>query len=507
MLSRNSSYRYSAFLLLILFFVITIPVGLFSAQGGPNGDIDAWFARVTELENKGKWSEADTLYQEITQKFPDRPEAWFFYGQSLLGRKRFQEAIEPLEKSRSLAPKVSRLYLLLIQCYIETGQMDKAQERLAQLKEIKPESGDVDYWQGKIHTSQSDWPKAVEYFQTALKKKTQYRTESRLGLAASYLQMGEKEKSKRYFDEGIAEAKTVLVGLEGRRTPRRWDLSVGSHGFYTSNVLGIDDKTPRLDELPSRGDFGVAWYLDGGVKAIQSEWFDLQARYSYFEDLHLEAESVNFLSNAITLQPRIHHDRWYIESDLGWQHDMLGGDPFRHAFIARPAAGYQWDNLSVRSGYGWSDSSYHRAPLNRDQDRDNTRHTWFTDAFYFPRKFGIHVITAGMDVGTEDNKGADYDHNFFQVRLGFRTVPYHKFRFGAWTSAGKRNYEDANSLAPVAYSMKRHSTSFSLGTEISRSITRGLTAFTRYNYGREYSNINVFESTSHTVSLGCRYEL
>lgn len=486
-------------------FMALLPVNSFSAE---KEDLDPWFKRVTALENQEKWEEADALYQEITQTFPSRPEGWFFYGQSLVGRKRFGEAVAPLEKARELAPQVSHPYLLLTQCYVEAGRFDEAREILKKFSEIKPQSGDADFWHGKIHTSKSDWKKASEYFENALQKNTQYRAESRLGLAVTYLHLGEMEKSKRYFDEGMSEAKSVLVPVEERRKARPWDLSVGTHGFYTSNVLGTDNKTLKPDEIPNRGDFGTAWYLDGGVKPVQSEWFDLQARYSYYEDAHVEAEDVNILSNAITLQPRLHHDRWYVESDLGWQHERLAGDPFRFGFLARPAVGYQWKQVSVRTGYGWGRTFYHRDPTNADQNRDNDRHTWFTDMFYFPKKFGIKVITTGIDLGAEDDQGADYDQTFFQGRVGLKTQPYHQIRLGLWSGFGARAYEDANSLAaPSPYSVKRHSANFSLGTELSRPLTKSLTAFTRYNYSREYSNITIFSSTSHTVSVGCRYEL
>ena len=411
MLKFDSFYRcYPAILVLIFTLLVSIPVDLFSA---PDVDLDPWFSRITELENKGKWDEADALYQEVTRKFPARPEGWFFYGQSLAGRKHFQDALAPLEKTRELAPQVSRPYLLLTQCYVELNRLSDAREILEKLNAIKPASGDSDFWYGRIHSSEKDWKKAAGYYESALQKKTQYRAESRLGLAVIYLYLGETEKSKRYFDEGMSEARSALVPVEERRDERIWDLSLGTHGFYTSNVLGTDNKTPKPDELPSRGDFGLAWYMDAGVKPVQSEWFDLQARYNFYEDVHARAEDVNIVSNTITFQPRIHHGRWYLESDLGWQHETLGGGPFRYSLIARPAVGYQWNRVSVRTGYGWNRTFYHRFPTNPDQNRDNDRHIWFSDAYFFLSRFGIKVLTAGMDVGREDDSGSDYDHVFF----------------------------------------------------------------------------------------------
>lgn len=90
------------------------------------GDAETTHALARALAGAGEYAEAEALYAELVQTWPDNADYLLGLGQVLLWSGRATAAIPRLEQARDAAPEYADIYPALARAYDETGQVELA---------------------------------------------------------------------------------------------------------------------------------------------------------------------------------------------------------------------------------------------------------------------------------------------------------------------------------------------------------------------------------------------
>ena len=447
--------------------------------------------------------------EELVHKYPEEASALFLYAQHLFNEGLYSQSESLFLRLLKINPDYPYANLLLGQIAYDQRRPKQAIKYLN--REIKiNNTADAYYWLGKSYQQIKKWDKAASSYEIAIRLKTRYLAESRIGLSWVYGKSGELDKKPQLAGSDIRDFS--LQREEQKRKPldssKRWGLTAGSQMFYTDNVAGTDDKVARPPDQNHRYDFGSAWYLNSDVALLESDNFDLDLEYDYFQNLHFEAEDYNVLSNTVNIRPAFKWDSWTLGTNLKWNHLNLSGDPYRYSLEAAPFLRYRHQRLLLESGYSWKRSFYSYSPqLQPEQDRDNQRHQINLSIIYFFPKC-IQFAATGINFGIEDNEGIDYDQRFIGGYFAVRTHSWKRLYADASVNWTLERYLHPNTAALIYQSQIRHSQDVNLSFGLTRLIgDHGLEIYTRYDYARSDSNITFYTYTTNTVTAGMRWRI
>ncbi len=486
----------------ILFLLVWLAAGFGMPPSALADGIQDLRRQARSLENSGRTAEAENTYREMTRVAPDNAKSWFYLGQFLVNQDRIEEAVPPLQKALTLRPGLRYAHLLLAECAYRQGRMEEALDHLKQEDAVSPGLGDTHFWRGLVYQKQNRWDAAREELRQALDGNTAYRVETHVALGVAYINLDDQKAAKENLEKSL---KIYKRQLGTAASAKRWHLRLGTLTFYTDNVAGLNDKIAKPVSLESRHDFAWAYFFNAGYRAVETRHFDLDARYDFYHDIHGRASEYNLLSQAITLRPALHAGNWTLASDLAWQHETLGGDPYRWSWIAHPSLNYLYKRLLTSFGYKVRRTFYHTSPAVGEQDRDNVANSLDLTFYYFPSRW-LESVYFGPEIGRENNDGTDYDHDYYLFRGGFKTQEYQRFTLGFDAAFGFANYDHPNTLALIFREQRRRSKELDLAVTVGYRLTDGWQLFGRWNYQRNAANINVYDNTINTVSLGTQVE-
>lgn len=108
----------------------------------------------------GDYQHALTLLEKVVKADPRNADAWNYLGLSHRKLKRFDQSLAAYQKALAINPDHRGANEYLGELYLQTGEVEKARERLAKLQSLCP-SGCSEY---------DDLKKAIEAYQSAQKK-------------------------------------------------------------------------------------------------------------------------------------------------------------------------------------------------------------------------------------------------------------------------------------------------------------------------------------------------
>ncbi|MGB2804561.1 MAG: tetratricopeptide repeat protein [Candidatus Zixiibacteriota bacterium] len=145
------------------------------------------------------------------------PRYYAVLGNAYLRVKRYDEAIEVLEKSIGMAPNrrgIQYLHRSLGVCLSAKGRYDEAISHLGIAIDLAPGRADFHYIMGNILGKAGRYEEAVPYFETTLGlNPAEINSYKLLGIA--FARMGKKEEAERYLETYLRLAPQDAAGLKG----------------------------------------------------------------------------------------------------------------------------------------------------------------------------------------------------------------------------------------------------------------------------------------------------
>ena len=105
------------------------------SSGSPSAK-DADYAAGEQAVNAGKYADAVGLMQKVVGRSPQNADAWNYLGFSYRKLGKFSDALGAYEKALAINPDHLGANEYLGELYIQTGDMPKAEARLARLDKL-----------------------------------------------------------------------------------------------------------------------------------------------------------------------------------------------------------------------------------------------------------------------------------------------------------------------------------------------------------------------------------
>ncbi|HUI17754.1 MAG TPA: tetratricopeptide repeat protein [Alphaproteobacteria bacterium] len=107
-----------------------------SSSSGSSSAKDADYAAGEQAVNAGKYADAVGLMQKVVGRSPQNADAWNYLGFSYRKLGKFSDALAAYEKALAINPDHLGANEYLGELYIQTGDMPKAEARLARLDKL-----------------------------------------------------------------------------------------------------------------------------------------------------------------------------------------------------------------------------------------------------------------------------------------------------------------------------------------------------------------------------------
>jgi len=216
-------------LLVVTSFVSTLPWILINATEGKavarfedllkideNRAAHGYETMACYFRDKGEHEKTIRLWKNAVAIKPI-PRYYAVLGNAYLRLKRYDEAIEALEKSIRMAPNrlgIQHSHRSLGVCLSAKGRYDEAVSHLRIAIDLAPGRADFHYIMGNILGKAGRYEEAVPYFETTLRlNPAEINSYKLLGIA--FARMGKKEEAERYLETYLRLAPQDAAGLKG----------------------------------------------------------------------------------------------------------------------------------------------------------------------------------------------------------------------------------------------------------------------------------------------------
>lgn len=99
-------------------------------------NVDAHYILGELARRSGNWDQAISRFSQAAKLNPNFAEAYLGWGVSLLGDKKYQEAIAPLRHAEDLTPRNPDIHNALATALVRTGQKEEAKKEFAILRNL-----------------------------------------------------------------------------------------------------------------------------------------------------------------------------------------------------------------------------------------------------------------------------------------------------------------------------------------------------------------------------------
>lgn len=122
---------------------------------------------VVYVKNKEPQKAVDTVKKAIEFAGDKDYTIYYIAGTACMAMKKFEEAVDFLEKAIALNPKHAQLYNNLGTCYVTVGTLDKAYENFLKASELEPQNSITYFNIGSVLQLQNKHKEACEFFKKA----------------------------------------------------------------------------------------------------------------------------------------------------------------------------------------------------------------------------------------------------------------------------------------------------------------------------------------------------
>jgi tetratricopeptide (TPR) repeat protein len=478
------------------------------------------------LFGKGRYEEAEKLFQRAADAVPDDLDALDYLGQTQLRLKKYHAAEKTFEKSLAVKPFEGRALLGLGISQASLGKYREADESLKAAEIATPDNPLVYYYQGLVAQNLKAYDRSPALFSRAMALSPDLTPAARYYTGMSHYQRGLLDEAQKEFEAAIAGgepeselARSAREFLRQQRAvpkgPRPWDISLSVSGQYDSNVVLLPGGTQPPNEvgISRKHDYVSAFYIRGEYRPIQTNLWTAGVTYGFYQSLHNKLTLFNVQDHSPTLFVQRQVGPVSFRVQYVFDYTKVGNLPYLVSNAIQPIITI----AEERNTFTQVQLRYQNKDFKDDLFLENSARdarNWlagltqiFSSAdgssnirigytFDMDRTGGGKVSVATPGIQTN----ADWAYRGHRLSIGatgpavLSVTPSLEFDYYL------QNYDNANSFSPDGTTRRRDRIIFFTGA-LSRDLTDSLTLSLEYNYTRDQSNVAVFDYNRSIYSI------
>ena len=480
---------------------------------------DAPRAQAERLAAQGRCDEALGVLAGMAAKAPLDARALVVQGQCQIRLGRYSEAVKSLEAAKALDPRLPLIDLQLGIARFHADDLVGAERSFADARASGTERPELDFYEALLKLqSGRDTTAAARAFEQAGRARP-----NALDPAASYYAglawqasndaPRAREALERVIDEypGTPWADAARRALEKTKAapsaPNPW-LRLEAGLEWDSNVAFLGNGLATPNEISSKSDVRGVWSVDGGSELWHRDGWAVGARAFYSGSAHADDTDFDLQYPGVAAWvDRQLGERSLLRLEAGFGYAWLGYDPYVATWFATPQwfidqgrygvtrvyAGVAGDNfLSNHNGGG--DFQGNNSQRNRDGVGviPGIDHT-------VSLRGGETQLRGGVFGERYEAKGRDWDFWGVGVHAGFRQQLPWRLALDTEARYVYRPFDHPSTYATPPTNSDRTDNYVEVDVRLERPITDRLTASLRYDYLRNFSNVDVFDYDRHLV--------
>ena len=295
-----------------------------------------------DLQQSGELERAKSIYLQVLAGEPENVDAWHLLGMLMFAAGQTAEAIECVERAKSLAPAQPVVLANLGLVYRAAGDLPKASAALESAVQLEP--GSSNNWNslGTVFLEQRQWQAARKCFEQALSLEPGFSTAT-MNLANLAQQRGEYHSAAKVYRELLCERPDDPMLLTNLGEAMR---GVGNSQEAVGILQQVLDRNPAMVEarLNLARALVTLKQLDQAEKhlvQLTEEFAQLAKPHHFLGQLKFEqkrfGEAIECLNRSLEIDPNDGHAR----TSLGFVFQEKGNLPeaercFRNALAVDP---------------------------------------------------------------------------------------------------------------------------------------------------------------------------
>ena len=477
--------------------------------------------RGSDLMAGGRFDEALGHFDAAARDDPTDAEAPFFSGVALNRLGRPEDALAQLRRSHVLGFDSPDLDFELGWALVSQRRWDEAIERLERFERRSAGRGQTSEFLGRAYLGRGEHDRATAAFDEALRRDPSLVPTVGIYRALIHQRLGDEAAAGNVLAGLVNTAPDSITGrfvrsqlgpVDTSTSPvRRWWLGGSFGGGYNSDARGIPDLFPGSGGAPNDFDedegsgFSRA-ELDGGILLVSRDDWRLSVGYELLGDFYAEQQhDPDLLDQTITvLSAHRFSDSLGASLRLWDNYTLLGEEELRNqAGASASLRAKLTGSLALDVSYSHARNDYlFRTPAVLDRDAD-THTPGLSLEFSVP---GTPVVLRGGYFHSWNfADGADFASQSDTLVLGFSTHLPWRFRADFSYLRTFEHYEFRNTASEPRE--RRRDDIDAVRFRLSRPISRRVGLFVQYDLSDDDSNIRGYGYEQHVVSAGLTWSL
>jgi len=480
---------------------------------------------LAELQ-KGQAESALKFFADATREDPKDAEAAFFAGVALNRLGRAQEAFSQLSAAKQLGSTHPDLPFEMGWSLLTLRRWDEAIEQLNRYEAENPGRGQTSEFLGRAYLATGKYKEAEAAFTEALKRDPDLLPTVSVYRALLRQRQGDEAAARDELSGLFRAAPTSpLTQLIGSQLPRTaayagtgdWSLALGTAIGYNTNARGARLLRPTDPNLPRpvRNSGFARVTLDAGYAPINRSDERLTLGYNLLSDSYFrQTADPDVLDQNLYLEYwRALGDHFTTTLRIWDNNTFVGEEKFRNEAAAQGSlASRITQTLFLEGSYRYAYDDYSIDNPN-DLDpgpasstgEDGQQHTLTVAAELVVPQIRSR-LRGGYFHTWNFARGDDFDYHSNGVFGGIHCSLPWQFTAEAFYVHTWDRYQDPNSSFPITIppttSEKRRDDTDSVTIRLTRQLTRHVNLYIEYNFNHDNSNLTGYDYEQHITSGG-----
>lgn len=482
------------------------------AQGIPGHEQYRLVLSGIEAYGDGKYEEAVEALQKARTIFPDDPDIPFFTGLAYLQLGHPGKAIDEFRKTIEKSPAHIHARFHLGVTLIRQKLYADAIPHLEKVHATDPGRADLGFFLGKAYFHLWEYEKALSHLETGKTSDRDIRDLTLHYIGLCRHQMGRHDEAAIAFKTLSSDptshlavpSKRLIEAMETDvRIEKPWSIDLTAKVQYDDNVVLVPTTTDvYFPDNQDRSSVLELIYIRGEYALVRRRTWDLSASYAIYQSITNSIREFDVQDHILTVDAiarNILRATPY-QFQVSYAYDYLLQDYKyllqRHAI--RAALALHWTPRHMTAiQYAMTLKEFAQHPTILEDDRDASNHEAGV-IHYLRYDEAKHYIKAGYVFDMDTAQGNNWDYLGHRFLVGFQYTLPMNIRANVDCERKATRYTNADSF----YGENRRDTSKALTASLSKRLTPVWTASLEYSRHRNASNLAQFDYSKALYSLG-----
>jgi tetratricopeptide (TPR) repeat protein len=458
------SLNFSRYLFLLIFFVLVAgPLG--AAKGLAEETVQYWLLQGRELTEIGQNRKAVQAFQQAIEVDPESEEAYLGLGNS----------------------------------YFNLVSYDAATDAFRHVLKINSDNSTALFYLGLSLIQQRKYAESIPYFERAGTLDSDFKQLSLFYIGEAQSELGDLQEASETWKQSIQvnpstdiarKTGTLVKKLTQEKSTKPWSVSMSAGVEYDDNV------TVSLQDLATgEDDFAYIFDFSGEYKFLETEKFELEAGYDFYQSIYHELSEFDLQSHIFSLNGGYKFENFDVDVFANYNRATLGGEDFMDNYSVAPQIGFfpseQWYTIL---GYSFEDFQFFNDP-----DRDGQKHGVGMDHFVFFMKRKSYLLF-GYRFENRITSGDEFTYNGHFGTIGIKTPLPIWDQKGAFNLTYRYFNKDYRNITP-SLGQERRDFRHTVEVRLTQPLNEWLEVNLNYEFIDSVSNLQSIDFTENIASL------